>query len=260
MKKIYKIIILLGIGICLIFIGASMNGFNELSVHAMKIDEVIWKISKAEDINYIAENQVHHLKIDIHEADVHFYEKDSIEKIEVKVSNIYRGFKIYQKDNQIIIKQPQYWKWMDAKKAKINIYVPKDFEFKNINMDIGAGQTVVNGVHSQDIDIDAGAGKLNMKDIVCDDFTIDAGAGKTEIHKLDIQNKMNIDLGVGELYIKLIGKQEEFDYNIDVGMGDVTIGDAHFSKISKQKISDGLVHKKINVDCGVGAVNIEMEE
>lgn len=262
-KTIYKVFIELGIGICLIFVGVSMNGMNEISESKMiQFNGIgIEKEShRIHDTHFVAREMVSKIEINTHKANVYFVEKENIYNIEIEAKDIYNGFKISQDGSKLEIDQPHYWRWNSYNDANIYINLPIGYNLRDIEINVGAGYSKISGVKAHRVDINTGAGELVMKDLVCHDLDIDAGVGNTEIYDLNVQNNMDIDLGLGNIDIQLLGRQEDFNYKVNVGLGSVDIGHHHFSGITDQKMNNAFARQLIDVDCGLGSVNIEMEE
>ena len=72
------------------------------------------------------------------------------------------------------------------------------------------------------------------------------------------QNKLAIDTGVGSVSLGVLTQDNHFDYKVDVGLGNVTLGQKSFSGITDQTSYNGN-QLLIDVDCGMGNVEIKME-
>lgn len=240
-----------------------MNGMNEISESKMiqfngvGIEKELHRIH---DTHFIARDMVSKIEINTHKANVYFIEKENIYNIEIEAKDIYNGFKINQEGNKIEIDQPHYWRWNSYNDANICINIPVGYNLKNIEINMSAGYSKISGMKAHQIEVNTGAGELIMKDLSCYDMNIDAGVGHTEIYQLDVQNNLDIDLGLGNIDIELLGRQDDFNYKVDVGLGSVDIGTHHFSGITDQKMNNVFARKFIDVDCGLGSVNIGMEE
>ena len=76
MKRIYTILICLGVGICLIFAGISVGGLNEVSnFNFLRSWNFRWHYKIADNIQYISSSSVDILEINVHKVNIKFSEK-----------------------------------------------------------------------------------------------------------------------------------------------------------------------------------------
>lgn len=131
---------------------------------------------------------------------------------------------------------------------------PTDGEAK-LEIQIPAHQTV------EKIRIDSGVGDLEMADgmIRCEELEIDSGVGDSTI-RADITDRLEIDGGVGNLDLTLLGAEEDFDYEIDNGVGTVQIGQDKYYEMGSDTKIDNDAEKEIRIDSGVGDVTLRFEE
>jgi hypothetical protein len=158
--------------------------------------------------------------------------------------------------------------------SKITLYVPTDFVAEDVNLDTGAGNTTIEGLHTEDLFISAGAGNIDGSELTAEKVKIDGGVGNVSFNDVNFTDanfdcgvgnlnidgillgKSEFDCGVGNVDIDLIGNTEDYDLDIDSGVGTVRLnGD----KISDSKI-DNDADNSIKVDGGVGDVNIKIEQ
>lgn len=124
--------------------------------------------------------------------------------------------------------------------AGIEIYIPKDAKLKDMDMDIGAGKVAMEN------------GSL----ISCEKLTLDVGAGSCTLN-LDLSKDADVECGVGEIVLNLQGKESDFDYAVECGIGSVQIGDTEYSGLGTDKTISNRSKKKIDAQCGVGSIAID---
>lgn len=104
--------------------------------------------------------------------------------------------------------------------SEITIYVPEKFEFKDVEIQTGAGQVSISNLNSKTLKLELGAGNVAINDIKVEKETeIDGGVGKVQIQKAEF-NDLDLDIGVGnfEMSAKLVGNNK-----IDSGIGKLTL-------------------------------------
>ncbi len=256
MKVRYKVLICMFIGLALMSGGIVLGGLNELYFFS-HLQDTYWNPKATNDIIFIGED-IDNLSVDVHYADIHIYQQSDLTQIQVNVSNVYDGFDVYQDNNTLVIDQPFYWRYRSDYKAYIAIYVPEDYLFKFVDLNTSLGQTTINDLKANEVHIDTSAGQLTVNDLLCDSLDLDAGLAQTSVYQLDFKESIEIDLGLGDVYITVMTDEMAYNQSVDVGLGQVEIGEKSYTGLSSQDfIERGL--KNIDVHCGLGHVRIEKE-
>lgn len=260
MKTFYKVLISFMIGICLIVVGISIGGMSQISSIAFFQNfHMEWGYERMNDIYFESQNQVDELKIDVHQGNVQIHQSHDIHSLKVEAKNLYSGFDVYQDNEKVVVDQPHYWWFYQPGHAQIDIYVPENMSLDKIKINMSAGRAKIDNIKADKIEVDSAAGDLSINHIECDKFDLDTSMGNTSIKYLTA-NKINADCGMGNVKMLLNGRESDYNYNIDVGLGNINIGGEKFSGIAKKQShrNDGM--KKLDVDCGLGNVDIEMED
>ena len=125
--------------------------------------------------------------------------------------------------------------------GKIVIVIPNDMVFDEVDFEIGAGQADVSGLKANKVDIEVGAGQMN-------------------ITNLDVK-ELNAETGTGKLYAELVGKQTDYNYNLECGIGRLKVGDSTYSGLgTEQNISNPGAERFMDVECGIGQIEIKFQE
>lgn len=166
------------------------------------------------------------------------------ENWKVEGSNLPSGFKCRQNGSKLKIDSGASWRLFNFgnRHAKLEIYIPRTQEVEKIKIDTGVG------------DFEVGDEFLK-----CRELEINSGVGDCTI-RADITRKLDLDGGVGDIQVILKGEKEDFNYDVDSGIGDLDIGDSHHSGFGNdQKLHNG-ASKDIILDTGVGSVTIDFEK
>lgn len=154
------------------------------------------------------------------------------------------------------------------------ITLPSDTFFNNASISMGAGNLEIEDLSAERVDLDFGAGEVTIKKLIATEGAdIDGGAGKItiengEIRKLDIdmgvgefnlrarlEGRNTFDMGVGEANLTLLDSEDKYSFDIDKGIGEIRIdGDT----VGSGRRGNGEID--IEIDGGVGAINIKFEE
>lgn len=126
--------------------------------------------------------------------------------------------------------------------SELEIHVPAEHAFKEVK-------------------INAGIGELQIGDefLVCDKMILDTGVGECEIHA-DIQQKLEVNGGVGEIRLNLAGCETDFNFDIDGGIGEMKIGDTEYSGFGIDKKLGNGAHKDVVIDHGIGEVKLQFHK
>ena len=129
-----------------------------------------------------------------------------------------------------------------ASDTELVIYIPDDHILNELSVESGAGRVEIFDVTIKDLELDLGAGTVDLDFIdVIHEAAIDGGAGKLSINNSTLNN-LELDMGVGslELESKLTGQNE-----ITCGVGTATIN-----------LTGSENDYQVNIDKGLGATNV----
>lgn len=125
--------------------------------------------------------------------------------------------------------------------TELAIYIPRSQALRTVKLDVGVGS-------------------LETEDGVlkCDKLELDCGVGECTV-RADIGQKGDIDGGVGNITLTLIGKEQDFNYDIDYGVGSVEVGKSSYSGLGGDRKIDNDADRDLEIDCGVGNIVIDFE-
>lgn len=129
----------------------------------------------------------------------------------------------------------------EAEDRRLVVIIPFQMQFEMVDMEIGASKAYIGG-------------------LIADEVSISVGAGQATVEQLSV-NKLDVEAGLGEVNISLNGAQEEYNYEVECGIGSVKVGEATYGGFAAEQsvTHDGAV-KEIKVECGVGAVTILFQD
>jgi len=140
----------------------------------------------------------------------------------------------------------------------VTIYIPESFNSEKIKINIGAGQLIVDKLAASSIDINVGAGNLKISNLTTDEANIECGAGNIDISG-KINNKSNIKCGMGNVNLELKGNEKDYNYNLTVGVGEITLNGNNFTGLGNKVIENISASKSLKIDCGVGKLNVNIK-
>ena len=199
------------------------------------------------------------------EVETVFYDGDKIE-IDYHTSNIY-NVEITERNGTLRYRLRNHHWYMfhgTINHPKTTIRLPEGCVY-NLDIDMSAGSTTVNGGTFGDIKIDLSAGKVSVGKVECDgSIIIDLSAGTVDIDEADCKRlgidlsagtvgidtltcpKIKIDLSAGNVKLGVVGQQSEYSILVDKSAGKCNVGN--------QRGTDD--NKIIDIDLSAGNVTV----
>lgn len=177
--------------------------------------------------------------------------------------------------------------------TRVYLYLPKDAVLDDISIDFGAGKLDAGYLKAKEIEIAAGAGNCSFEGLeASDSIELSMGAGKittdalvTKEAKLDIAagdlhvndakvsqrtevvvsmgnaklkgtfaGELTADCSMGSLNVTMEGAEEDYNYDIDSGMGSVKIGSKRYGNLGSEYEIDNGSSSTIDITCAMGTV------
>lgn len=123
--------------------------------------------------------------------------------------------------------------------GQLYIFLPKNDTLQNADFEIGAGTLHIGEITVDELDISVGAGTANVASCTANDISVECGAGQVEL--------------------KLASAIEEYNYSVELALGEVSIGGESFSGVAMERDIDNRAAKDVSVECGVGKVTVAFE-
>lgn len=144
--------------------------------------------------------------------------------------------------------------------GEIWISIPYDKKLNDLSIQLGVGVAEVVGAFADKIDIRAGIGEVRAYDLNAKALNVDCGAGEVAVIG-SIDGDVKIDCGAGQVRCKLATfPKTDYNYDIVVGADEVSVGSVKTPGINVHKVYDYNASRTMEIDCGMGEVNIEFEE
>lgn len=265
-KAIKYIAIALAIFLIIMIFGGIIGG---LSLFSYIFDN---KSTVAHDLSsQTFNNDYTELEIEISAADLIIEEGDTF-----AIDSNHQHLKVEEKQGTLKIYDTQKLFKPTSETYTVIITVPKDYIFNEISIETGAAKLTASHLTTYDLDLKLGAGLVTLSDVTVNTETdIEGGAGTLSIENCSFNN-LSLDIGVGEcnMTAKLFGDNElncgvgtadftlietdDISYNINVekGLGSVKLNGEKVDRNSQF----GNGNSKVEITCGVGDVNIDIEK
>lgn len=203
-------------GVCsAVFCVAGLTGKND--------SEYIKKDAK----EYVIEEAVTELKIDLSVAELEIKNGD-----ELKVETNHRYIQCRVDGGCLVIQEKRPFLGMNVKGMNVCLTIPESMALEYIDMDTGIGDVTIEDVCLNNANIDIGIGELDLTG--------------------ELNGECNIDYGIGETNLVLYGSSDDYQIELNKGVGEATID--HVKMSDNSIYGNGKNH--ISVDGGIGELNI----
>lgn len=249
MKRFTKIALILasvmaGIGIICLIASLAMGLTTEMFINMVQDGKFSFKfvnssIIRTEESESSAEIDEECKNLDIeYGAGILKIYYDDVEQIQIKQENVTR-FDSYVEDKTLYIEGGKGSN--NNSDATLVIVLPKDMKFENVDLEIGASKADITGLKA-------------------DTMNVEVGAGEASILNLDVK-KLNAETGVGKLSVELTGKESDYSYSLECGIGAIEIGNNSYGGLgTEQNITNPGANRFLDIECGIGEIQINFKE
>ncbi|MDD7220000.1 MAG: DUF2807 domain-containing protein [Clostridia bacterium] len=269
MKKFTKIILIIagvfaavGIGLsaCGAIMGASMADvgfFKELGGQFGRIMSQVFteEHNDGEEAVFDIHNTPDRIEIDLNYEELILENGD---EFSVKVSSNKNDIQVRENGNNLEIKSTKKLKGS----RKVYLYYPDSASLKELDIEMGAGSVAFNKDITVDkLSIDVGAGDFsNSGSITAGETELKAGTGNLQAHNLSTR-VIEGECGIGNMELELTGKESDYNFSLECGVGDIEIGQNSFSGLGKdKKINNPGAGHTMNLECGIGNIIVSFNE
>lgn len=179
------------------------------------------------------------------------------DEIRVEANNVSKNYSCKLNGNDtIMIKNKKSRKFFIGinKNSSIKIYIPKGFELTLVDMDLGIGEIDIENANIEKLSVESGVGDIHIIDSKINRSEFDLGIADFKL-KNSIVGDLKVDSGIGDIKLDIIGNIEEYEIEIDNGIGDNEINDKNSKKYNGE-----IAKYEIELDNGIGDVKINMEK
>lgn len=213
-------------------------------------------LSGEEEFNVIADD-IHSLYVDVDgvELNIENYEggKDGAGLVVTKGIGLRTEYSA--ENGTLAIRSKDEWL---TSAGEVTIYIPQGMEWDKVELYVGAGTADIEDIRARKLSVNVGAGEASLENArVTETFTASVGMGQLKFDGVT-DCDMEISCGMGQIQLELNGKAHYEDYNYDISCaaGNVEIGHMNFAGVGVKRTIDNNSGKHVDVDCGMGEVEI----
>ena len=145
-----------------------------------------------------------------------------------------------------------------SKNRKVCISYPEDVKLQELEIEMGAGTVYLNrDIETEKLSVEMGAGEFESKNpVTAREADLEIGTGSMTFADLSAR-KTDGECGLGELDLTLTGTQEDYNYDLECGVGNLDVGSDSYSGLGREKsISNTGADRKVDLECGMGNVSV----
>ena len=145
-----------------------------------------------------------------------------------------------------------------SKTRKVYISYPKDVKLQELEIEMGAGTVYLNrDIETEKLSVEMGAGEFDSKNpVTAEEADLEIGTGSMTFADLSAK-KISGECGLGELDLTMTGTQEDYNYDLECGVGNLDVGSDSYSGLGREKsISNTGADRKLDLECGMGNVSV----
>ena len=146
-----------------------------------------------------------------------------------------------------------------SKNRKVCISYPEDVKLQELEIEMGAGTVYLNrDIETEKLSVEMGAGEFESKNpVTAREADLEIGTGSMTFADLSAR-KTDGECGLGELDLTLTGTQEDYNYDLECGVGNLDVGSDSYSGLGREKsISNKGADRKLNLECGMGNISVD---
>ena len=146
-----------------------------------------------------------------------------------------------------------------SKTRKVCISYPEDVKLQELEIEMGAGTVYLNrDIETEKLSVEMGAGEFESKNpVTAREADLEIGTGSMTFADLSAR-KTDGECGLGELDLTLTGTQEDYNYDLECGVGNLDVGSDSYSGLGREKsISNKGADRKLNLECGMGNISVD---
>ncbi len=132
---------------------------------------------------------------------------------------------------------------------------------KNIGIRVNAGECQAHSKirAQQEFKADVGAGEIDLPAVEAAKVILNADVGEIDASRITA-DEIYVDCSIGSIDAMVSGREQDYNYEISCGVGEVTIGDNDYASLGTSKKIDNSGSKRMEVDCNIGEVDISFIE
>lgn len=210
-----------------------------------------------EDFSFQSQD-IKRINFDLKNVDLTIEENNSDDQVRIQIENSEKkDISVKNNNGTLEIKDHRSKIGKTTKNIDVALDIPADLELEDVLVELGVGDVEIEKLLVKyTLNMKLGTGDVEIERLSAGTLDVSCGVGNLEIEKLRLEGSASIEGGVGDTRIGMLANENDFNYEISTGVGDVRIFDSEFRGLGgAKKISNGS-DKEIVIHSGVGDMEI----
>lgn len=165
-------------------------------------------------------------------------------------------------------------RWNQLKNSRITLYVPDGCSFEEADIELGAGVLEFEELSAKQASLVVGAGQIKISRAKVHELEVNVGLGQIVLQDMDvaeleaeigmgeleargaITEKADISCSMGNVEMTIDGREEDFNYDLQGGMGNMDVGGMKHSGLGFERSTNNGAAKKMTLECSMGNVSV----
>ena len=140
------------------------------------------------------------------------------------------------------------------KKSTVILYLPQDYEFDQVEIDMGAGELEFDRLNAK-----VGAGQIEFKDMAVGKLDVEVGMGEF-LAQGAVSGDVEVDCSMGNVEIELEGRKEDFNYQLEGAMGSIQLDGDNMGGFAQEKSISNGADKSMRIECAMGNITLKFRK
>ena len=139
---------------------------------------------------------------------------------------------------------------------ELEITIPRDTRFQDVEVSMAAGNCTIAGLHADDLEVELAAGHLEIDRGEIRDLCFQCGAGSI-LYTGRVEGDVNVGCAAGAVQLQLYGEENAFNYSLEGTGGSVKVGELSLDGLLLKKDIDNDAAKDIDLQCAAGNIQVD---
>lgn len=151
--------------------------------------------------------------------------------------------------------------WIGRDEKKATLYIPSGSSFDGVSIDVDAGSCrIETDIQCNMMEVDVDAGAATLKNIEAGWLNLNCDAGKITFEG-SVSDSGEVDVNAGSIDMTLLkADAEDYNYDINVSAGSLTINDKKISGLEHEQYIDNGASREWSIGCDAGKISMNIKK
>ena len=195
-------------------------------------------------------NGINRLEVDVQNADITIFTVEDTEEIQYSTN---RGKEIARVEGNTLTLEEEI---SIKEHLELEIYIPAGV-LREIEIEATNGAITADSIIADNVSIDIDNASVNIQELVVENKAeLQINAGEMVIGYYEGSN-LDVECAVGAMMIVCEGNKNDYNYNLECGVGEIIMGDEIYSGLGQEMHVKNGGTKLIEAECSMGQIQLE---